>query len=89
MNCYSAFYEAWVFLKGGKYIPLGACLSVVRVGRSCRSCVSVVRVGHARRSGVQVERAGRACRLGLLVRSSVKLVGKLVVLLVCYGKLFR
>ena len=76
MNCYSAFYEAWVFLKGGKYIPLGACLSVVRVG-------------HARRSGVQVERAGRACRLGLLVRSSVKLVGKLVVLLVCYGKLFR
>ena len=64
-------------------------VSVVRVGRSCRSCVSVVRVGHARRSGVQVERAGRACRLGLLVRSSVKLVGKLVVLLVCYGKLFR
>ena len=59
------------------------------VGRSCRSFVSVVRVGHARRSGVQVERAGRACRLGLLVRSSVKLVGKLVVLLVCYGKLFR
>ena len=59
------------------------------VGRLCRSGVQVVRVGRSCRSGVSVWRAGRARRLGLLVCSSVKLVGKLVVLLVCSGILFR
>ena len=68
MNCYSAFYEAWVFLKGGKYIPLGACLSVVRVGRSCRSFVSVMRVGRSCRSCASVWSAGRACRSSVSVR---------------------